>query len=151
MRNAKASAKQQLVDISVALTTNTKAFIDTGLKAIFIDPVQGVVEAFQPAVTETGGGGGQLPPPILVEAVPTPPSLPTSNGVAFAKPLAVVAENQSEKAGWFAGFIDQNKAWLPWAVGGTVGLGLLATIGVWASKKRNPQNQHLENQAPQHS
>jgi hypothetical protein len=89
-------------------------------------------------------------PSIPVTAVPTPPSLPSSDGVVFHQALAK-AEKQGEKAGWFAGFMEQNKTWLPWAIGGTVGLGLLATIGVWASKKRNPQNPHRENQAPQHS
>jgi hypothetical protein len=37
--------------------------------------------------------------------------------------------------------MEQNKEWLPWAIGGTVGLGLLATIGVWVSKKRKSSSE----------
>jgi hypothetical protein len=62
--------------------------------------------------------------------------LPTSDAVAFAKPLAIVGK-QGEKLGWFSSLIADNKEWLPLALVGTAGLGLLtAAVGIGLSKSK---------------
>jgi len=87
-------------------------------------------EAVQTAVENPAKTGNGVITPVVVDKLP----LPVSDSITFAKPLKVV-EKQGEKVGWFPALMEQNKAWLPWAIGGTVGLGLLAWLGSWLSKK----------------
>ncbi|MCS6266675.1 MAG: hypothetical protein H2174_03820 [Vampirovibrio sp.] len=139
MREAGASAKQLLAgQVDQAFTGVIEAFNPNKIKQQLSTALEEGEQAFQTQVqaigsvfTQVGGDGGMPPTPPVTAVLPSPPP---SDGITFAKPLKVV-EAQGEKLGWFPALMEQNKKWLPWAIGGTVGLGLLAWLGSWLSKK----------------
>jgi hypothetical protein len=119
---------KQAVQMQVEETTTS---IQQAVNTYFVEPIQ--TKVAEVIATQTAGVGGGSPSLPIKAGLLSPPS---SDGITFAPPLKVV-EAQGEKLGWFPALMEQNKEWLPWAIGGTVGLGLLAWLGtVWSSKKR---------------
>jgi hypothetical protein len=123
---------KQAVQMQVEETTTS---IQQAVNTYFVEPIQ--TKVAEVIATQTAGVGGGSPSLPVKAGLLSPPS---SDGITFAPPLKVV-EAQGEKLGWFPALMEQNKEWLPWAIGGTVGLGLLATIGVWVSKKRKSSSE----------
>jgi hypothetical protein len=138
---------EAVVGIPVAIQSQAellKAKILAELNARILDPLKSkadqvtevinkttgsIGEAVQSVVNPAKTGNGATTPAVVVKL-----PLPVSDGITFAKPLKVV-EAQAEKVGWFPALMEQNKEWLPWAIGGTLSLGLLAWLGTWLSKK----------------
>ena len=118
-----------VVKLAEAVASTIQTTKDQVTKAIS-KATSSIGETVQSVVNPAKTGNGATTPAVVVKL-----PLPVSDGITFAKPLKVV-EAQGEKVGWFPALIEQNKAWLPWAIGGTLSLGLLAWLGTRLSKKR---------------
>jgi hypothetical protein len=149
MRQLEATVQTQLgQQVALIATELPAAFnpenIKPQLSTALVEGGQAVVEIVQ-TVLKTGQPEAVAQ---IIEHGPQRTKPVTETVPVISTPVTEMVSSSS----WLNTFVEQNKTWLPLAIGGTVGLGLLISVGTRLKKKtvqeeQPPQQIPAENKA----